>query len=698
MGIRYKLLILLLLISLAPLLVVRTGVQKDLLQLGESLAVRSSNTLVHKASTGLKRIVEDHARVLKREKQLLESSTLFLASKIEGVLYGHSHTMPDQSYQPPTAQIPEAQADYYSLHMRGRRELLVDFTSIKTQGAKGSTKAPDVAHLNSMLLPLLGQVKFEYPKLTLWIEVRLPDGNTVIYPKPSDTMPMMRGRNNERQPLAQTLSWSPPTIDSRTRRIAFRVTAPIRDAKGGLQGSASIVIPVGALLHKSHHVSIFSEQAISILVAPEVDPKTNESRLKVIAREIAQNGMRNHWIVPEEDAWLISTDKEQYGIMMNALRALTPGVTEMPYEGNDALWAYAPIDQGGAALMIIVPKTDIVREALTAKEFILTQVGKHDQTMSYVVLGVALLVIVLAFLSSKLVTRNVSALATAVGRVAKGDFSARADVRGKDEIGQLGQSFNKMVPELEERVALKNSLEMAQQVQQDLLPSEVPHFRGADIAATSMYCDETGGDYFGFIPRREGGEVSLVVAVGDVSGHGVPAALMMSSARAYLRSHIGAGEPLHVAVQNANRLISEDVDQSGRFMTLFLLELTQTQTIRWVRAGHDPALVYSLTTDDFEELGGDGLPLGVINDVEFELNERSDLKSGQLVIVGTDGIWEMTSPDGEMFGKDRLKALIRDNKKASAAKLIEILTQTLNRFRGEIMQEDDITIAIVRLP
>ena len=700
MGIRYKLLILLLLISLGPLLVVGAGVQRDLTQLGEGLALRSSNTLVHKASNGLKRIVEDHARVLRREQQLLESNTLFLASKIEGVLYGHTHSMPDMDYTPPAALIPEAVKDYFSLYMHGQRALDVDFSSLAAYEKGGALiQSGAESHFENMLLPLLGQVKFEYPKLALWIEVSLPDGHKLVYPKSSGSM-RMHGPFGIAKSVTQVreLTWFPPQVDERTRRVVFRVTAPIRDDKGKLQGDVSIIVPVSSLLHKSKHVNMFSDNAISMLVNPEIDPVGNESRLKIIAQENIQKTMHDLWAIPEKDAWLTSDDAEQYGIMMKSIRALTPGVAGMPYSGSDALWAYAPIDPTGTSLMLIVPKTDVVREAQSAKEFILKQVGDHNKKMGLIVLGVAIMVLGVAFLLSKLFTRNIYELVSAVGKIAKGDFTARADVQGKDEIGQLGNAFNQMVPELEERVSMKNSLEVTQQVQQNLLPAENPLFHGNDVAAVSDYCDETGGDYYGFITRETADGESLVIAVGDVSGHGIPAALMMASARAYLRCNVGGGGRLDAVVKHVNELVSDDVDQSGRFMTLFLLELTEGKMIRWVRAGHDPAMVYNPADDSFEELTGDGLPLGVINDVDFELNERADLPPGLIIVVGTDGIWETHSLSGEMFGKERLEELIRANASQSSETIIQVLIEALNAFRGDAEQDDDITLAIIKTP
>jgi sigma-B regulation protein RsbU (phosphoserine phosphatase) len=697
MGIRYKLLVLLFFIALVPLLVVSFRIQNDLTELGEGLVARSSNNLVRRANSGLKRLVEDHARLLQREKQLLEANTQFLASKIEGILYGHEHSITDTRSMPPAAQVLEAKNDYYLLHMHGFQNLEVDFNFFDTNRKYDPESEKIAPAFNGKLLQIMRQVKFKYPELVLWIEVKFSGEYEISYPKSSLPMHMRHLFNDEiNSRYANELTWSLPQMDKRTRRLVFNISTPIKDEKGAIQGEITIVVPVSALLHKNQYASMFSGNAISLIVNPEADPVTKENRLRVIAQEQDKESMQDHWVIPAENTWLMPEHTEQYYAMMGSLQSSTSGVTEISYEGKDTLWAYAPIDRGGVSLMTLVPKTDIVKEAQSAKEFILAQIDFHNRKMGYTAVGVAIMVLMLAFLLSKLITRNIFELVTAVGEIAKGNFTARVSVRGKDEISQLGLAFNQMIPKLKERVNLKNALEVAQQVQQNLLPTHNPKFHGADIAAISEYYYETGGDYYGFIPRQTAEGESLVIAVGDVSGHGIPAALMMCSARAYIRCQATAGGRLDDVVKRTNELVAQDVDQTGRFMTLFLLELTESRTIRWVRAGHDPAFVFHPSEDRFEELSGEGLPLGVIHNTRFEMGERSDLSTGRIIVIGTDGIWEMLSPEGEMFGKERLKDVIRTHKDESSAAIIRAVVDTLTEFRRTAGQIDDLTIAVIK--
>jgi sigma-B regulation protein RsbU (phosphoserine phosphatase) len=119
--------------------------------------------------------------------------------------------------------------------------------------------------------------------------------------------------------------------------------------------------------------------------------------------------------------------------------------------------------------------------------------------------------------------------------------------------------------------------------------------------------------------------------------------------------------------------------------------------LSWVRAGHDPAMLYDPGTARFEELGGTGVALGVQLDAHFEQYERNNLTSGQILILGTDGIWEARNPRGQMFGKDPIYSLIRQNPAASAAEILTICFNALDRFLEDRAPEDDVTMIVIKI-
>jgi len=324
--------------------------------------------------------------------------------------------------------------------------------------------------------------------------------------------------------------------------------------------------------------------------------------------------------------------------------------------------------------------------------------SKDQTAITGVAVLLALLFVgVVAFFTSRFSTGHILTLIDAWKRVAKGDFSVRLKPRMKDERDQLIHAFNEIVPKIEEHMRMSNALGLAQEVQQSLLPQRDPSFPGFDIAGTSIYCDETGGDYYDFIETNRGGHAGLAVMVGDVSGHGVSSALLMATARALimLRSSM-PGEAAGI-IDDVNRYLSLDTAQTGNFMTFFYCELTQHEPgVRWVRAGHDPALVYDPFTDAFDELKGQGPALGLDNTFEYNSFHRR-LETGQVIMLGTDGIWEMRNKTGEMFGKKALMEIIRNNHTASARQIVDTVTDALERFRGDEAPEDDITLVVIKV-
>lgn len=244
----------------------------------------------------------------------------------------------------------------------------------------------------------------------------------------------------------------------------------------------------------------------------------------------------------------------------------------------------------------------------------------------------------------------------------------------------------------------KKALMLAGEVQKSLLPQEKPDVKGLDIAGRNVSCDEIGGDYYDFIWRHEVGKGPFSVVVGDISGHGVESALLMTTARAFLRMRASQPGTISEIMGAMNRHLAEDVLDTGRFMTLFFLSIDpDNRRMDWVRAGHDPALLYDPIHDSFEELKGSGIALGVMNEVDYLENRRSGLVDGQIISIGTDGIWEAFNRKGEMFGKQRLQEIIRNNAKEDAATILAKVYAELKLFTTGRKSEDDITLVIIKI-
>jgi sigma-B regulation protein RsbU (phosphoserine phosphatase) len=318
---------------------------------------------------------------------------------------------------------------------------------------------------------------------------------------------------------------------------------------------------------------------------------------------------------------------------------------------------------------------------------------------NYYIVGGSLFVLSILLLIRLVTGRTVSSIkdvSSAAESIAQGEYSAFLPVKTKDEVGQLRQNFNTMVLQLQERMRLKQEMNLAMEVQQSLLPQRAPQIEGFDIAGKSIYCDETGGDYYDFIEFPELGLMG--VAVGDVAGHGIAPALLMTTVRAFLRSRVFTKpEDLADAITDVNRLLCIDTAETGNFMTLFFMLIDSGNgKVRWVRAGHEPAVVYDPSTDSFSELHGDGIALGVDETWSFEEEIRELWSDSQIVLIGTDGIWETENPQGESFGKSRLKEIIRQQKNKSSEEIVQAITEALAIHRDTAPQQDDVTMVVIK--
>ena len=302
------------------------------------------------------------------------------------------------------------------------------------------------------------------------------------------------------------------------------------------------------------------------------------------------------------------------------------------------------------------------------------------------------------FLAGRSILLPVKEMMRVVDKVRDGDFHQKVRVVSNDELGDLGDGMNEMTAGLIERDQMRQSLYLAKEVQQALLPRSAPEFKGLDIASASIYCDETGGDYYDFfIPDRpDVGRINIVV--GDVSGHGISSALLMTTARAFFRQRSALPGKISAVVSDVNRLLAHDVADSGGFMTLFFLSIDRlNRKLSWVRAGHDPAVFYDPLSGTVEELRGSGMAMGIDGDHDYEHFSREDLTVGQIILMGTDGIWEAQNAEGEMFGKDTLYRIIQQYSDSDAKGLLTACLYALDKFRDGVKPEDDVTLVIIKV-
>ncbi|MFP4105847.1 MAG: PP2C family protein-serine/threonine phosphatase [Phycisphaerae bacterium] len=353
--------------------------------------------------------------------------------------------------------------------------------------------------------------------------------------------------------------------------------------------------------------------------------------------------------------------------------------------------AYAPIrDENGRLVGILVVSAEGGKIAGARRQIIYFGGGLFVVSM--------LVAILLAWYISNRLNRPIEALDSGMADIRKGRFDTRiGPMETKDEFEPLAEGFNRMAEGLQEHAHMKEAMGMAVQIQRHLLPHDPPQICGLDISGSSDYCDATGGDYYDFIPYDEHGDRRLGIAVGDVTGHGIGAALLMASARAVLRSHVSQEfESLGKMFEDINVHLVRDTGDE-RFMTLFYGVMDpHDRSLRWTSAGHDPAIWYKSTAGQFAELPNTGIPLGIVEEAQYHTNGPIRLESGDILVIGTDGIWESRNAEREDFGKERLKEVVQTNAERSSGEIRRAILDATDTFRGSNRPQDDVTLVVIK--
>jgi phosphoserine phosphatase RsbU/P len=236
----------------------------------------------------------------------------------------------------------------------------------------------------------------------------------------------------------------------------------------------------------------------------------------------------------------------------------------------------------------------------------------------------------------------------------------------------------------------RENLRIAAEIQRHLLPSSPPVIEGFDIAGICHPAEGVGGDYFDYIPMRDG---RLGIVVADVSGHGVGPALLMAETRAYLRAIMTRDSDPAEILAALNRRLHEDT-LGERFVTLFLGCFDpRGRTFQYAAAGHE---AYPIDTPGTpRKLGSTGLALGILRDEVYDELPPIPLAAGSVVVVCTDGAMETHSPDGEMFGQNRVNETVAANRSRRSPEIIESLLESVRRHRASNAAEDDVTAVVI---
>lgn len=243
-----------------------------------------------------------------------------------------------------------------------------------------------------------------------------------------------------------------------------------------------------------------------------------------------------------------------------------------------------------------------------------------------------------------------------------------------------------------EKQKMEEELEIARDIQRNLLPHSIPSYDRFDIAALNISSKQVGGDFYDIIPLDE---KSFCAAIADVSGKGVPAALLMANLQAFLKTTCKHGMQLNEATELINDLISENT-MDGKFITFFWGILNNSDmTLNYVNAGHNPPLL--IRNKKIIKLTKGGIILGVMKTFVPYETETIALQKDDLLVLFTDGVTEARNKAEDEFGDDKLEQIAINNSFRSAEEVIEIIRQEVQYFSTGIVQSDDITLLVIKV-
>jgi serine phosphatase RsbU (regulator of sigma subunit) len=400
----------------------------------------------------------------------------------------------------------------------------------------------------------------------------------------------------------------------------------------------------------------------------------------------------------------IGTKLPDEQVLANLARPGAGGV----FEADDAngvrrLWAHAPLIAGLDLQAAIGVPNAVAFAAIDRR------LARNLATLG----AVTLLAFGAAWLGGRYILRQVDALVAATRKIGAGALGTQARVLGdRSELELLARAFNDMSETLASRdrelraaqertraaevelAVTRAHMEIARQIQRSLLPQDPLTQAGMRVAGRCIPAAAVGGDYFGYFPRGPGGVDSFI---GDVSGHGVGAALLMAEARiTFLAERLiepGAGRIL----RKLNDLLHDDLDRAQHFITACCATFdAETRELSYANAGHPPAVVLRADAARCTTLAADGTLLGVMKDAAFaEVKLR--LHTGDIVVFYTDGVTEARNAADELFGLARLSAAIVAHRAEDPEAMVDGILAALDRFAGAAPREDDLTIVVMKL-
>ncbi|WP_321394865.1 SpoIIE family protein phosphatase [uncultured Desulfuromusa sp.] len=706
MKFRTKFLILLLLVTLLPLGLSFVLQRASMLHFGNKLTNDTRTLLNNDAETLLHSLVDDYGLILKRDKAI---ALLALQNQAEAVAwrlsappledpqpiffsadYASGQTQPKDLISTPKHQRLSEEGELVPIPVSYSQQVIF---------LAGEKQAHEVSgELNRMSsMPEVYKALHEIqPNLFLWQYTALESGIHSSYPGkggyPADYDPRQRQwYKNAAEKGDQTQEI---VTDLTTGTLILTLAKPIYTADNKFAGVTALDIDYRQFFSDWKIPEQWKRDAESMVLVYHAEEPDPGKRLQILLRNHNEEHSLN-WRMPVQHEYLDVSEPQLQPLLQDWIDG-NSAVRKITVQGKEALWAYGPRNQNEPFPLVIVPYQHIIAQAVNAEQYANQQIAQSLTISAALTIVVIVIAILLAISRSRKVTLPIMQLATAANQLSAGNFDATVNIHTGDELEELGNTFNGMGDRLKERDQMIQSLTLAKEIQQQLLPNSAPACPNFDLAGRSLYCDGTGGDYFDFIELNISSQKHLGLAVGDVSGHGIGPALVMATTRAALHSLVNRYKTQLVALTNElNNQLCRDTAEAY-FMTLFYGVLDPAKrSLRWISAGHAPMFLYR-AEGAMEELNSSGIPLGIIENAPYEIAASIEFMPGDVLLVGTDGIWETRNMEEEMFGTERVRELLIRHAEAGAEAIADEFIATLNSFRGERSRDDDITLMVIK--
>ncbi|MCA9280185.1 MAG: SpoIIE family protein phosphatase [Phycisphaeraceae bacterium] len=706
MSLRAKLLTALLLASLLPMVIMMVVGQGSLRLLGSRIASEQRKDLLNEAMQRLQYDTERIAETFNRSTRQIISGCIIQQLELEQMLANEPNeanrvflmTSNDFAENATLEMVLHPEADKNT-----RPDLMVAYDR-PVVDPRGDSADDDALRLASLTV-VLNSIYFSLRDIATWQFAVLKSGSSAWYPGTQlpdgfDARELPFMQSFLQQIAAGVVNGNGVSAfrDPLTGKVLVGLARFVHDPEGNYVGVTGVLVSVNSLQSSFTPNRVWQRDSQFYIIARN---GLNEKGEPFI---IAHPGHESSDVEQGErlkDQFFSLDTPEDTKLIVDALQNTEVTIHHVTKNGREMLASAAAIDfarDSDVGIITMIPKDVVTRHADNASKQILRNMKSRLIANLGIIAGVLGIVIISTLLGVRRLTQPINHLMDAARRIASGDLDAKADVQTGDELQELAETFNTMTPRLRDHMRVRSALDLAMEVQQHLLPAVAPNVPGLELAGKSIPCDEVGGDYYDFLEVGPVDDGRVGIAIGDVTGHGIAAALLMTSARAMLRSRAGehdVAETMARRVTDINRQLAADVSH-GRFMTLcWMLMDGQARTLQWVCAGHDPTVLIS-PKGTIEHLHGSGIPLGIEPHFHYEQFKRTSIQPGSVIMLGTDGIWEARNAAGEMFGKSRMEKVIHDHISRSASDILDALVDAVNTFRGDADALDDITLVVAK--